>query len=411
MEDAGGPPADAQKLLFELRIHQIELETQNEELRQMQRKLDASLSRYIDFYDRAPVGYCTLSEQGLILEANLTLAAWLGVAPGVLVKQVLSRFIRPEAADGYLRFCRKLSKLGEPQAMELQLVKRDGTPFWVDLAATTSRVADGTPVLRFVISDVSGRKQAEECAAVLEAQLRQAQRMESVGLLAGGVAHEFNNMLAVILGNTELALKQTDPSQPLQANLLEVHRAAERSADLTRQLLAFARSQPVAPRRLDLNETVPGVLTMLQRLIGKDIEVVWQAESGLWPILMDPAQLDQILTNLVVNARYAIAGVGTLTIAMSNRTVDAAYCAIHANVAPGDFVRLTVADSGKGMDAYTVSRIYEPFFTTKVVGQGTGLGLAMVYGAVKQNGGFITVTSAPGEGTSFEIYLPRHAGD
>jgi PAS domain S-box-containing protein len=410
-EDTDGSAAVAQRLLYELRVHQIELEAQNEELRRMQRELDASLSRYIDLYDRAPVGYCTVSEKGLILEANLTLAALLGAAPAVLVKHSLSRYIRPEAADDYHRFCRSMCSTGEPQTFELQLMKADGAVFWASLAATMSRVADGAPTLRFVISDVGERKRAEGNAAALEAQLRQAQKLESVGLLAGGVSHEFNNMLAVILGNTELALKQVDPSHPLHADLLEVYKAAERSSGLTRQLLAFARSHPVAPQILDLSESVPGLVTMLQRLIGEDIQVVWQADSKLWPVLMDPAQLDQILANLVVNARHAIVGIGTLTIAVSNRIIDGEYCATHATVAPGEYVRLTVSDTGSGMDAETVSHIYEPLFTTKAVGQGTGLGLAMVYGAVRQNGGFITVSSAPGQGATFEIHLPRHVRD
>lgn len=256
--------------------------------------------------------------------------------------------------------------------------------------------------------DITKRTQAEAVAGVLRAELHQAQKLESVGLLAGGVSHEFNNLLAVILGNTELALKQVDPSQQVHADLVEVKKAAERSAALTRQLLAFARSQPVAPRVMDLNDTVPGMLATLRGLMGEDIRVVWQPAPQLWVVALDPSQVDQILTNLCANARTAMTGTGTLTITTANRVVDAEYCATHTGVVPGEYVRLTVADTGRGMDARTLKRVFEPFFTTRPVGKGTGLGLAFVYGAVKQNDGFIMVSSEPGEGTTFEIHLPRH---
>ncbi|HEY5491849.1 MAG TPA: ATP-binding protein, partial [Gemmatimonadaceae bacterium] len=259
--------------------------------------------------------------------------------------------------------------------------------------------------------DITARTHAEAAAAALETQLHHAQRLESVGLLAGGVAHEFNNMLAAILGNTELALRQLDPAQQVHADLLEVHKSAQRAAELTRQLLAFARRQPVALQVLDLNVTVPALLSMLQRLIGEDIEVVLQPAAQLWPVKMDPSQMEQIVTNLVVNARQAIANVGTLTIATANHVFDAAFCATHAGIFPGEYVRLTVTDTGSGMDAVTLDRVFEPFFTTKDVGKGTGLGLAMVYGAVKQHGGFITVSSELGHGTTFEVHLPRYVND
>ncbi len=245
----------------------------------------------------------------------------------------------------------------------------------------------------------------------LESQLRQAQKMESVGRLAGGVAHDFNNMLGVIIGHTELALEQMDPAQPLFTSMQEIRKAALRSADLTRQLLAFARKQTVAPKVLDLNETVEGMLKMLRRLIGEDIDLVWLPDSDLWPVKMDPSQIDQILANLCVNARDAIEGVGKITIETHKVTFDEAYCADHSGFIPGDFVMLAVSDDGQGMDKETLDKIFEPFFTTKGIGKGTGLGLATVYGIVKQNNGFINVYSEPGQGTTFKIYLPRHAAE
>ncbi len=262
-----------------------------------------------------------------------------------------------------------------------------------------------------IFADITERKKAEEEQAKLEAQLQQAQKMESVGRLAGGVAHDFNNMLGLIIGHAELALERVDPTHPLQTDLQEIRKAAERSANLTRQLLAFARKQTIEPKVLDLNETVESMLRMLQRLIGEDIELKWQPEANLWPVKIDPSQLDQTLANLCVNSRDAISGVGKLTIETANTSFDEDYSATHAGFVPGEYVRLTVSDSGCGMDKETLLHLFEPFFTTKGMGKGTGLGLAMVYGIVKQNRGFINVYSEPEQGTAFTIYLPRHLGE
>ncbi len=244
----------------------------------------------------------------------------------------------------------------------------------------------------------------------LESQIRQAQKMEAVGRLAGGVAHDFNNMLGVILGNVEMALGKVDPAQPLHEDLMEIMKAARRSAAIIRQLLAFARKQTIAPQFLDLNEIVEGMLKMLRRLIGEDIDLVWLPDSGLWPVKMDPTQIEQILANLCVNTRDAIAQVGQVTIETRNAVLDQAYCADHPGFVPGEYALLAVSDDGCGMDKETLEQIFEPFFTTKGVGQGTGLGLATVYGIVKQNNGFINVYSEPGKGTTFKVYLPRQTG-
>lgn len=249
--------------------------------------------------------------------------------------------------------------------------------------------------------DISDRK-------ALENELVQAQKMESIGRLAGGVAHDFNNMLGAILGYTELAMEQVDPDDPLHTDLEKIQGAAQRSADLTRQLLAFARKQTVAPKVIDLNETVEGMLRLLRRLIGEDIDLAWLPGKEVLPVNIDPVQIDQVLANLCVNARDAIAGVGKVTIETGIASLDKEYCAHHAGFVPGEYVLLAVSDNGCGMDEKTQSHIFEPFFTTKEVGKGTGLGLATVYGVVKQNNGFIYVYSEPGQGTTFKIYLPRH---
>jgi PAS domain S-box-containing protein len=273
-----------------------------------------------------------------------------------------------------------------------------------------ARLATNMAALLSICFADSDRRRTEEEKGKLQTQLTQAQKMESVGRLAGGVAHDFNNMLGVILGHTEMAMDKLDPSQPLYTQLLEIRKAAERSADLTRQLLAFARKQTIAPKVLDLNDTVEGMLKMLRRLIGEDIDLAWMPGKNLWPVKMDPSQIDQILANLSVNARSAIADVGKITIETQDITFDEAYCAAHTDFTPGEYVLLAVSDNGCGMDKETQSKLFEPFFTTKAVGEGTGLGLATVYGIVKQNNGFINVYSEPGHGTTFKIYLPRYFG-
>jgi PAS domain S-box-containing protein len=273
-------------------------------------------------------------------------------------------------------------------------------------AATVSPVRDASGK---IVNYVAVKRDITE-RLDLEAQFRQAQKMESVGRLAGGVAHDFNNILTVIMGYTELALQKTEPKEELHADLEEVYKAAKRSTDIIRQLLAFARKQTVSPKVLDLSETVEGMLKMLRRLIGEDIDLLWRPGKGQLFVELDPSQIDQILANLCVNARDAIADVGKVTIETSGVTLDEAYCYRHAGAEPGDFVVLAVSDNGSGMDKDTIESIFEPFFTTKEMGRGTGLGLATVYGIVKQNNGFISVYSEPGNGTTFKIYLARHQG-
>jgi two-component system, cell cycle sensor histidine kinase and response regulator CckA len=262
-----------------------------------------------------------------------------------------------------------------------------------------------------VNQDVTDRKRAEVEKEKLQSQLNQAQKMESVGRLAGGVAHDYNNMLSVIMGYTEMAMDKMRPDHPLHADLTEIFKAARRSIDITRQLLAFARKQTIAPRVVDLNAIVESMLRMLGRLIGENIDLAWLPGKHLWSVKIDPAQIDQILANLCVNARDAIGGVGKVTIETGNTTIDGAYCELHAGFLPGEFVSLAISDNGCGMDEQIVKNIFEPFFTTKGVAEGTGLGLATVYGIVKQNNGYINVYSEPGSGTTFRIYLPRHVGE
>ncbi|HSW30456.1 MAG TPA: ATP-binding protein [Longimicrobiales bacterium] len=244
----------------------------------------------------------------------------------------------------------------------------------------------------------------------LQAELEQARKLESVGRLAGGVAHDFNNMLGVILGHTEMAVDLLEPGHPALGDLLQVQRAAERSAELTRQLLAFARKQTVAPRLLDLNEEIESSLQILRRMIGEDVQLRWIPGQGVDPVRMDPTQLSQILANLCANARDAMEGPGTVILQTRADALEPEDRAGRPGLAPGRYVVPSVADDGKGMDPETLAHAFEPFFTTKELGKGTGLGLATAYGAVKQNGGAVEVASEPGSGTRFTIWLPEAAG-
>jgi PAS domain S-box-containing protein len=325
---------------------------------------------------------------------------------------LLDELFHPEDRERWGQHVHPADEAGKLLGLEFRIITKVGQMRWVSHICAEIHDETGSFLgWRGDLVDITERKLAEEEKDKLELQFQQAQKMESVGRLAGGVAHDFNNMLGVILGHTELAMRQGAPGHPLQAHLREISKAAERSANLTRQLLAFARKQTVAPRELDLNATVTGMLTMLQRLIGEDISLVWQPLEELWPVKMDPSQFDQLLVNLCINARDAIDDVGTIAIETGNRVFDEDYCASHLGFKPGDYVRLTISDNGCGMDKEIVAHIFEPFFTTKGIGKGTGLGLATVYGVVKQNNGFVNVYSEPGQGTIFTIYLPRHVGN
>ena len=289
---------------------------------------------------------------------------------------------------------------------ELEALRSDGSGCPVQVSAAMFTDAAGRPAgLLASFVDVTERRRAAEERERLREQLAQAQKMESVGRLAGGVAHDFNNMLAVILGHAEMALAEAGPNDEVRGALEEIRAAAQHSAELTHQLLAFARRQTASPRVLDLNETIAGMLSMLGRLIGEHIVLDWSPAPDLWPVRMDPGQVRQVLTNLCVNARDAMDGGGRLAIATTNHLVTTAPAP--GAVPPGAYVSLCVSDTGTGMSPDVVAHVFEPFFTTKALGQGTGLGLATVYGIVKQNGGHVSVDSAPGRGTTVRLLLPR----
>lgn len=528
-------PADAQRVLHDLQVHQIELELQNEELRQAQNALEASRARYFDLYDLAPVGYFTLDENGLILEANLTAATLLGIARGALVGQPIGRFIAGADADTCYLHRKELFRTGAPQAFELRLLRQGSAPFAAWMEETVAPDAGGARTCRAVISDITDRKAIQEelrhrqsllqtagkiaqvggwaiklphnelawsdeiyaildypkgsipplaealalytpasheiisgalqaCAcdgtpfdceleiftakrrrlnvraigeavrnasgditgiegafqditeriksaqahASLAAQLRESQKMETIGTLAGGIAHDFNNILGAILGNVELARQDARTNWQALVSLDEIQKAGHRARDLVQQILAFSRRQPTARRIMSLPSIVEESTRLLRAVVSAGVRIECHCAAGTPYIAGDPTQVKQVLLNLGANAAHAMEGrPGTIDIRCEDITLDAASARLDLNLRPGRYARVMVSDTGHGMDAATLRRIFEPFFTTKPAGTGTGLGLSVVHGIIQAHEGAIIAHSEPGKGSRFEVYFPR----
>ncbi|MEE4243138.1 MAG: PAS domain S-box protein, partial [Desulfopila sp.] len=378
-------------------IHDITRYKQAEEALRRNEEFLANVMRSIQD------GICVLNPDLTIRYTNPMMEKWYGERVPLLGQKCHHRYYQKEEPCSPCPALRCLKS----REMERDIVRGSGgnCPEQLELCCYPMfdlETNEITGVIEFV-HDISERTQLEE-------QLRQAQKMESVGRLAGGVAHDFNNMLSVIQGHSELALDGMVQSDPVRLHLEEIYEAARRSSEITRQLLAFARKQTIEPRVLDFNETVSSLLTMLRRLIGEDVDLIWRSARGTWRVMMDPTQVDQVLANLCVNARDAIDGVGRITIETSMVHLGESHYVDSPDSLPGDYVVLAVSDDGCGMDKKITSQLFEPFFTTKAIGKGTGLGLATVYGIVRQNNGFITVHSEPGQGTTFKVYLPRYNG-
>ncbi len=302
-------------------------------------------------------------------------------------------------ADEGSRFAEWLRQADRPAASAWRHCTKSGRLIDIEMAVHEIDY-DGRRAQLAILVDISGRRDLEE-------QLRQAQKMEAVGLLAGGVAHDFNNLLTIINGYSQLLLNHLSPADANRPFVEQIMKAGERAAALTRQLLAFSRRQVMQPRVLDLNRLVTSLSTMLQRLIGEDVDLRLELAADLGRVSADPSQIEQVLMNLAVNSRDAMPKGGVLIIETANVNLDSSYASRHITVKPGSYVVLAVSDNGSGMDAATQARLFEPFFTTKSAGRGTGLGLSTVFGIVKQSGGSIAVYSEPGRGTSIKVYLPR----
>ena len=360
----------------------------------------AAESRYELLFHGAPVGLVHSLLDGRMVSANAAAARIWGYPSIAALLEVNESALYADRDDRAKVVA--IIERGDPlENFEVRGRRGDGALIWVSLAVRVEKDPQGRPVhYEWSIADITERKQ-------LESDLRQVQKLDGIGQLAGGVAHDFNNLLTVIAGRSHLALKDLPPGHAVRRHVELIQTTTERAAALTRQLLAFSRKQVLEPKVLDVNAVVTGLAPMLRRLIGEDIELNEAPAGGLGAVKADPSQLEQVIMNLVVNARDAMPGGGKLTIETANVELDESYVRHHPGATVGRFVMLAVTDTGHGMDVAVRARLFEPFFTTKEPGKGTGLGLATVFGIVKQSGGSIGVYSELGHGTTFKVYLPR----
>jgi PAS domain S-box-containing protein len=383
---------DSRELAERARI----LESKNSELRQ-------SELRFRQLVDHLPDALI-VHRGARITFANSVAARILGLASAddAIGRSILVLVLAVAVAEAPTTF--GMSSPDKPtEPTEIRLVRADRSEATVEVSAMSVSL-DGEPAVQMIMRDVTERR-------ALEDQLRQSQKMDAVGRLAGGVAHDFNNLLTVIHTYADLSLNATPESDPRRADLAEILHAAKSAAGLTRQMLAFSRKQVLEPRRVDVNEATAGIIKMIKRIIGDNIEVKANLRDHIHPIWADPGQLEQVLMNLAVNARDAMPNGGLLRIETANAHLDSGYASYHGHAIPaGDYVLLSVADTGVGMSEELQKKIFDPFFTTKEPGKGTGLGLSTVYGIVKQSEGHIWVYSEPGQGSVFKIYFPRYTG-
>jgi len=406
-------PEETRQTLHELRVHQIELEMQNDELRRRQVELDAARARYFDLYDLAPVGYVTLSEQGLILEANLTAATLLGVARVALVKQPFHRFILKEDHDIYYLHCKQLFETGAPQVCEMRMLRADATPFWVRMeAAVTQDGESRATICRAVMSDVTARKQVEAEKAELEAQNRQLQKAKSLSIMAGAIAHHFNNQLGVVIGNLDLAMMELSQGSRPHANITAAMKASNKAAEISGLMLTYLGQSFDKYEPLDLSEACRWSLPMLRAAMPKDVVMETDLPSPGPVISTNANHIQQVLTNLLTNA-WEAAGEGRgstrLSVKMVSRADIPATHRFPQNWQPQDaaYASLEVTDEGCGIAEKDIEMLFDPFFTSKFTGR--GMGLAVVLGIVRKHSGAITVESKPGRGSAFRVYFPMYA--
>ena len=403
---------ESRPVLHDLRVHQIELEMQNEELRRTQAELETSRARYFDLYDLAPVGYVTIGEQGLILEANFTAATLLGVPRGALVKQRLTRFIMRDDQDRYYLHRKQLFATGARQVFDLRLQKEDGTQFWARFEATTTQDADrATELCRAVVSDISELKRVEEERRHFEHELQQAQKAESLARMAGAIAHHFNNQLGVVMGNLELSMGEP----PLEArHLNDALLAARKAAEVSRLLLTYLGQSSGDHAPLDLAETCRRSLPMLRAALPPGVILETDLPAPGPAVNANANQLQLIITNLITNAWEAGSGRQTpirLTIKTVSATAIPTSHRFPAGWQPWDqaYACLEVTDTGHGIKDHDIEKIFEPFFTTRFAGR--GLGLPVVLGIVHAHSGGLVVESkrGGGSGSAFRVYLPVSA--
>ena len=371
----------------------------------------ASEERFRSIFNHAAEMIFLYDEDGRFLDANDRALSTLGYTRTELstleFEDLLDEKDAKIAAQGLGRV---LASGSSDEMVEYRIKTREGKHVWVEVTGVRIVFSTGNVAALGIARDISDKKQAEASLVAAEEQLIQAQKMEAVGRLAGGVAHDYNNILSVITGRCDLILDELDDDHPLRGDIGEIAGAAEMAAELTRQLLAFGRKQVMRAEVLDVNGIVRDLEKLIVRLVGEDIDLHTDLAPDIPPISADRGQVEQVIVNLAVNARDAMAGGGKLIVETGMADLDEAYAGLHVSVDPGHYVMLAVSDTGEGMDVETSARVFEPFYTTKEKGRGTGLGLSTVYGIVKQSGGHIVAYGHPGQGTTFKVYFPAVHG-
>ena len=409
------------ELIHELRAHRIKTEMHNREVREIHTELQASRDHYADLYDFAPVAYFTISDSGMILESNLTGASMLQTGRNSLIGKPFSHFVTPDNRDTYSLHCRKIFDSRTRQTCELRLAKKDGAEFHVRLDSMISKSKDGNrPQFRTVVSDITSPEKGLVNERETEKKLRHEQKMKTIATFVRGIAHNFNNMLSVVIGNTELALedvsrlssmhgfpKEVSTWNSLHGFLREIMTASLRTKEMIKQLLSFTFSANAKRDPLCIEPFVTESLDLLKGLIPPTIRIHQHIDNDTEPVMTDPPLIHLIMINLGSNAVHAMEPCGgNLTVSLSNVTLTEDLPSCLQCLKPGHYVKLTVADTGMGMEPEMTERIFDPYFTTKEVGKGTGLGLSIVLGIVQSHGGGISVCSEPGKGSEFSVYLP-----
>jgi signal transduction histidine kinase/ActR/RegA family two-component response regulator len=388
------------EVIHELKVHQVELEMQNENLLATHAQLEKVNAQYADLYDNAPVGYVTSNAFGVVLRVNKTLAGMLNARVPELLNTNLGPWCQDQ--DAFYLHCRTMINKDGTHRSEIRMKKADHSVFPVSVESrfVQGDYIEARPEIRSVIIDISEKKQLEE-------NLRRAERLETIGTLAGGIAHEFNNILSIIIGNNELAMEAAPHSGFFKDNLEEIRSASMRAKEVVKQLLTFSRQDNAKKIPLDISTVVKDSIKLIRSSTPANIEIRQRLSDNVDAIVANPTQINQLLINLCSNATDAMppAG-GMITIELLNSYLKKDRDTVHLGLKPGRYIKLMVRDNGFGMQKGIMNRIFEPYFTTKEVGKGTGIGLAVVHGIVERHNGVITVESHPGEGTLFTTYLP-----
>lgn len=407
-EDAPPVMDDPLKLIHELQTFQVELELQNQELHRSQKELMKFNIRYTELYDFAPVGYLTVNSKGIILNANLTLADMLLIDRSSLLEQPLSVHILSEDQDIYYQHIQSLVAIKTKQICELRIKKTDGTPFYVQLESTILSNKINEPVqYRTVVIDISARKQLEKERETLQKQLYQTHKMKSIATMAGGIAHDFNNILYIIIGNIELLMKDIPEGNPLFSKLDTIKSAGLRAAGIVKMIINFSYKTEQEQKPMDVASVMKEAFKLLRSSIPTTIDIrTFLPDTGVM-ILADRVQFGQVLLNLCTNAAQAMEETGgIIEIKMEPQFLGHGEIARYPGLKTGDYVKITVSDNGPGIDSEIMDQIFDPYFTTREVGKGSGLGLAVVHGIVQNHNGAIAVTGQPGQGACFTLFFP-----